>query len=65
VPFGDGNVGNTLPVNTAPVAAVKLKASAVLGAEFEAVHSASQRDPEAPQSASISTVRVEFASVTL
>jgi hypothetical protein len=65
VPFGDGNVGNTLPVNTAPVAAVKLKATAVLGAEFAAVHSASHSDPVAPQSASISTVSVELASVTL
>tara|TARA_R110000868_G_scaffold55781_4_gene173281 strand:+ start:142 stop:336 length:195 start_codon:yes stop_codon:yes gene_type:complete len=39
-----GATGNTLPVKTAPVAVVKLKASAVFGAEVNAVHIASKSD---------------------
>jgi hypothetical protein len=55
----------TLQAKTAPVAAVSETANVVFGADSQADHIASQSDPAAPQSASISTSSVQLSSIAL
>jgi hypothetical protein len=54
-----------LQANTAPVAAVSEAANVVFGADSVAVQSDSQSDPDAPQSASISTLSIHESSIAL
>jgi hypothetical protein len=58
VPPADGKIGWTSKANDAPESAPKITERPVFGAFVAAVHKASQSDPDAPQSASISTAKV-------